>query len=55
MEHALDREVDDRIADWLRPCSVGCGVTGVVQEGQDDKSGEFVVVYHLVTISKPNS
>ena len=58
MVHALDREVDDGIVDWLESRAVGHDVTGAVQceklqvhlvhEGQVGLSGEFVVGYHLV-------
>ena len=57
MAYALDREVDDGIADRFGPRAIGRDVTGVVRreqlrvhlvrEGQDDASGEFVVGYHI--------
>ena len=67
MAYALDREVDDGIADRFGPRGIGRDVTGVVRreqlrvhlvrEGQDDASGEFVVIIlrSSPTISKPNS
>jgi hypothetical protein len=62
MAYALDREVDDGIVDRFGPHAIGRDVTGVVRvhlvrEGQDDASGEFVVIIlrSSPTISKPNS